>query len=496
MAAGMETNVIYCGDNLPILRNRDYFPDNSVHLIYLDPPFNSKKEYNLIYTEKSGEPSQAQVKAFSDFWRWDDAAERTYAEIVSGGAAPPTVAELIGALRQGLDESDMMAYLVMMTARLVELRRVLRDDGSLYLHCDPAAGHYLKIVMDRIFGPNRFRREVIWRSGWVSGFKSAARNWVRNHDTLLYYTKSDSFTFEKDKAYMPHPERYERRGGGGNPKGVAMDDVWTDIYSPWIMSFSKEKLGYQTQKPLALLRRVIEVSSEPGDIVLDPFCGCGTAVIAAQALGRRWIGIDITHLAVALIRERLHRSFKATFPDPRKIPVIGEPVDLNGAKALAEMEPDGREQFQWWALSLVGVHPIASEKKRGADKGIDGLRTFVADKTGKVGTIVVQVKSGHVSATQVRDLKGTMGRRGAPMGLFITLNPLTKPMNEEAVSAGFYESEFWGKRFRQVQIVTIQDLLKGKLPDLPPVAPEDVMKAHAIDEKAKQPKLIVEADAG
>lgn len=210
----MQANVLYYGDNLPLLRNHDYFPDNSVHLVYLDPPFNSKKEYNLIYTEKSGAPSQAQVQAFADFWRWDDAAEKTFAEIVSAQSAPSQVAELVGALRRGLGESDMMAYLVMMTPRLIELRRILREDGSLYLHCDAAASHYLKVVMDRIFGAKCFRREIIWRSGWVSGFKTRARNWVRNHDTLLYYTKSLDFTFNKDKAYFPHPEGYKRRGGG------------------------------------------------------------------------------------------------------------------------------------------------------------------------------------------------------------------------------------------------------------------------------------------
>ncbi|MFQ5861029.1 MAG: DNA-methyltransferase [Dehalococcoidia bacterium] len=305
----MESNVLYYGDNLPILRNREHFPSGSVHLIYLDPPFNSKKEYNLIFTERTGEPSQAQERAFTDFWRWDDAAEATYTDLVSSGAAPPRVAELIGALRRGLGENDVMAYLVMMTARLVELYRVLREDGSIYLHCDPAASHYLKVVLDQVFGPQHFRREIIWRSGWVSGFKAAAKNWVRNHDTLLYYTKSDTFTFNKDKAYTPHPEGYKRRGGGGNPRGVAMDDVWTDIYSPWIMSFSKEKLGFQTQKPLALLERIIQVSSNADDIVLDPFCGCGTAVVAAQRLGRRWVGIDATYVAVNLTQERLRQEF-------------------------------------------------------------------------------------------------------------------------------------------------------------------------------------------
>lgn len=486
----MKTNTLYYGDNLGILRNPDYFESKSVHLIYLDPPFNSKRDYNLIYTEKSGKPSQAQVQAFSDFWRWDNAAEFAFAEIVSGKVAPPEVVELIGALRKGLDESDVMAYLVMMTARLLELHRILRDDGSIYLHCDPAASHYLKIVMDRIFGPKHFRREIIWRSGWVSGYKAKARNWVRNHDTILYYIKTNKALqkFNKDSTYVPHREGYKRRGGGGNPKGIPLDDVWTDIYSPWIMSFSKEKLGFQTQKPLALLRRIIEASSSPDDIVLDPFAGCGTAVVAAQALGRRWIGIDITHLAVALVRERLHRAFRATFPDPRDLPVIGEPVDLAGAKALAEMKPDGRYQFQWWADGLVGARPV--KKQKGPDKGVDGLRTFVSEKSGTVDAVVVQVKSGKVSVTDVRDLVGTMKRREAEMGLLITLEPPTKPMKTEAVSAGFYQAELWDKKFRRVQIATIEELLAGKLPVLPPVAPDEVMNARAIDEKAAQPELL------
>lgn len=485
----MRTRTLYYGDNLPILRNTDHFPDGSVDLIYLDPPFNSKKEYNLIYTEKSGKPSEAQVKAFSDFWRWDDAAERTYAEIVQGEVAPPDVAQLISSLRDTLRESDTMAYLVMMTVRLLELKRVLKQEGSIYLHCDPAASHYLKVVMDRIFGPHRFRREVIWRSGWVSGFKARAQNWVRNHDTLLYYTKSSTFTFNKDLAYVPHAEGYKRRGGGENPKGVAMDDVWTDIYSPWIMSFSKEKLGYQTQKPLALLERIIEVSSKPGDVVLDPFCGCGTAVVAAQRLKRKWIGIDITHLAVTLMRERLHRNFKNTYPSPKDVAVIGEPTDLEGARALAGLVPDGRHQFEWWGLGLTGVRPV-NEKKRGSDKGIDGIRTFVADADGKIGTILAQVKSGHVTASQIRDLRGTMDDRSAAIGVFITLEEPTRPMTEAAVAAGFYDSMFWGKKFRRIQIITVERLLAGHVLDLPPLSADDAMSAKALDEKRQQLSLL------
>jgi site-specific DNA-methyltransferase (adenine-specific) len=308
-------NTLYHGDNLGILRG--HVPSQSVDLIYLDPPFNSGREYALLLAAPNGRAPRAHVTAFEDYWRWDDAADAAYADIAE--RAPANVATLLPALRATLGRNDLTAYLVMMTVRLLELHRVLADSGSLYLHCDPAASHYLKAVMDAIFGPTQFRREIIWRSGWVSGFKTAAKNWVRNHDVLLYYVK-DRRRFTFNKQYAPHPAGYRRRGGGGNPAGTAYDDVWTDVYSPWIMSYSQEKLGYLTQKPLALLERIILASSNPGDLVLDPFAGCGTTLHAAQKLDRRWIGIDNVSPAVAVVRKRM----AAAFPD---VPfhVQGEP---------------------------------------------------------------------------------------------------------------------------------------------------------------------------
>ena len=443
----METNVLYYGDNLRILR--DHIPTHSVDLIYLDPPFNSKKEYNLLFTEPTGGASRAQVTAFEDSWRWDESACLAYAQIIE--RAPAQVSSLISALCSALGRNDLTAYLVMMTVRLIELERVLKDTGSIYLHCDPAASHYLKVVLDAIFGPRSFRREVIWRSGWVSGFKAAAKNWVRNHDVLLYYVKSlNDVTFNKQ--YAPHPPGYQRRGGGENPAGVALDDVWTDIYSPWIMSFSQEKLGYLTQKPIALLERIIAASSNPNDVVLDPFCGCGTAVHAAQKLGRRWIGIDITHLAVALMRSRMERAFPGL-----SFTVHGEPADIESARALFEMDA---HQFQWWAVSLLRGQPTQPEKK-GGDRGVDGRLVFVDQPDGTVKRVVISVKGGTTGPSHVRDLHGVCDREDA-LGIFVCLQEPTREMSAAAAAAGTYTSPLYQRTLQKIQIVTIRELFANQ----------------------------------
>lgn len=459
-------NRLYFGDNLEVMRR--HLRDESVDLVYLDPPFNSKKDYNLIFADAKGERSTSQVQAFEDSWSWGVAAEEAYRYLtdsgVNEGKVPANVSRLIGSMRKAIGDNDVMAYIVMMAERLLELHRVLKKTGSLYLHCDPAASHYLKVTMDAIFGARNFRREVVWRSGWVSGFKAAAKNWVRNHDILLYYVKDhrEAFTFNKDKAYVPHKEGYERRGGGENPKGVALEDVWSDIFSPWIMSFSKEKLGWPTQKPRALLKRIIEVSSNHGDVILDPFCGCGTALVAAEELGRKWVGIDITPLAIAVMKSRLDEEFGL-----KNIPVEGEPADLDGAKALAA-EKGGGYKFQWWAVGKIGARPVAdSEKKKGADRGIDGEMTFLANGGTDVKRILISAKSGHVTPAMVRELRGIIEREDAAIGVLVTLNPPSAEMETEAVKAGWYKSPMWDKKFRRLQIITAEALTKGTRPDLP-----------------------------
>ena len=490
-----EGNRLYFGDNLEILRDR--IADESVDLIYLDPPFNSKKDYNLIFADASGERSTSQVQAFEDSWSWGEEAERVYQYLTNSaehqGRVSTSVSRLVGALRTGIGESDVTAYLVMMTVRLIELHRVLKPTGSIYLHCDPAASHYLKVVMDAIFGPTNFRREIIWRSGWISGFKAAAKNWIRNHDVLLYYVKDvrQPWIFNKELAYTPHPPGYQRRGGGENPKGVAIEDVWTDIFSPWIMSFSTEKLGWPTQKPVALLKRIIDVSSKPGDLVLDPFCGCGTALAACEELPqkRRWVGIDITPLAITVIKDRMRAAYGID-----NIPVDGEPADLDGAKALAA-GPNGGYAFQWWAVGKIGARPVSdAERKKGGDKGIDGELTFTDDGGAEVKRILISVKSGGVSPTMVRDLRGTVERESAAIGIFVTLNKPSPQMDQEAITAGWYDSPMWGRKFRKLQIVTAEDLLAGRRGDLPPSSVSGLRQAGRVKPTAEQQQLLLAAE--
>jgi site-specific DNA-methyltransferase (adenine-specific) len=520
----LKTNVLYYGDNLEILRK--YIPDNSIDLVYLDPPFNSKKDYNILFKENGGVESEAQVKAFTDTWHWAQTAENTYHDIVTSG--PLKIAQLIGALHDAIGQNDVMAYLVMMTTRLIELHRVLKPTGSLYLHCDPTASHYLKLVLDQIFGPANFRSEITWKR--FSGHGNVYRSYAHVHDILFFYTKGDRWTW--NQVYRPLSDKYvesffryiESETGRQyrlqnvlNPnknrpnltyewnghvrvwkwtkekmqqlhdagllvysktglikgvkqyldesKGEKLHDMWDDIRP--LGQTDDKSLGYETQKPLTLLERIIKASSNEGDIVLDPFCGCGTALVAAQKLNRRWIGIDITHLAIALMRNRLKDSFDIDAE------VVGEPVDLASAKALSRQD---RYQFQWWALSLIKARPLG-EKKKGADKGIDGVIQFIDDPSGKAKRAVVQVKSGHVGVNAIRELKAVAAHDA--LGIFITLELPTAPMQTEAISAGFYPSPGWNKDYPKIQILTVEELLHGKAVDMPPQTQTNVTFAKA-----------------
>ncbi len=534
-------NTLFYGDNLKMLR--DHVPDESVDLIYLDPPFNSNRSYNVLFKDESGSESEAQITAFEDTWHWDHKAEETYHALAT--QSPDHISRMIGAMHDFIGPNQMMAYLVMMAARLIELHRVLKPTGSIYLHCDPTASHYLKIILDTIFGAENFRNEIVWQRTNAKGL--AFTRFATNHDIILRYTKSDIFTWNPQ--YTPHdPEYIEsfykyvepetgRRytlGDITNPnkdrpnltyeflgitrvwrwtkermqeaydkgliiqshpgavprlkryldeqEGNPIGDTWIDI--PPVQSQSKELLGYPTQKPLALLERIINVSSNPGDFILDPFCGCGTAIAAAQKLDRKWIGIDITHLSIALQKYRLEAMFPGILFN-----VIGEPEDLNGAKHLAQLD---RYQFQWWALSLVKAKPLGAQEgskvgKKGSDKGIDGIIPFIDDHTGKPKRVIVQVKSGHVKSGDIRDLVGTIKREGAAMGVFITLEEPSKDMTREAVSAGYYHSPGWNEDYPIIQIMTINDLLKKVKVKMPPQygtfkQAQRITKQHATQE--------------
>jgi site-specific DNA-methyltransferase (adenine-specific) len=527
-------NQLFFGDNLEILRER--IPVASVDLIYLDPPFNSKATYNVLFAEKSGEKSAAQITAFEDTWHWGRESEAAYHEVVTLG--PRKLSDLLQALRSFLGTNDMMAYLIMMAVRLVELHRVLKPTGSIYLHCDPTASHYLKLILDAVFSQKNFRNEIIWKR---SHAHSSAKRYGPNHDVIFFYGKSSNIQWNRvfqsydqeyiDKHYRhidEHGRRYKhenptgagiRKGKtgqvwrgidpssknrhwvrppeeleqldaegkiywpnkkGGWPyikvyldemQGIAVQDVWTDI--DVINMMAKERLGYPTQKPEALLERIIRASSNEGDVVLDPFCGCGTALIAAERLQRRWLGIDITHLAITLIKNRFHDTFG---PELGPYEVIGEPADLPSAQVLAEVN---RHQFEYWALGLVDARP-GQDKKKGADSGVDGIINFQDDNSGIYKKVVLQVKSGHVAAAQVRDLKGVMEREKAPIAALLTLKPPSRPMKEEAAAAGFYEPvHFPGHRYPRLQILTIAELLAGRTLEYPRFAPSGTFKKAA-----------------
>lgn len=488
-------NTLYYGDNLEILR--EYIKDETIDLIYLDPPFNSKQSYNILFAEKNGTKSPAQIKAFEDTWHWDRKAEETYREIVEN--LPKKVADLIRAFRSFLGENDMMAYLVMMAIRLYELHRALKPTGSIYLHCDPTASHYLKLVMDAVFGVKNVKNEIIWH---YRRWTAPANRFQKLHDIIFFYTKGNNYIFNQQLTQYTNGSIERKKQGilhrfkaGEVPflvsnkeiqkEGVPENDVW---HIPFIAPSARERLGYPTQKPEALLERMIKASSNEDDLVLDPFCGCGTTIAVAEKLKRKWIGIDITHLAISLIKHRLDDSFGGVV----EYGVIGEPTDLKGAEELAREDP---YQFQWWTLGLVGARPAESEKKKGADKGIDGCIYFHDEpKMIKTKAIIIQVKCGHINRGMIDALKGVVEREGAQIGVFITLQKPTKPMRKEALSAGFYKSPS-DKDYPKIQILTIKDLINGnKNIERPPkVASNDITfkkaKGYTYN-KVKQGKLL------
>ena len=494
----MNTNQLYYGDNLDILRN--HIPDESIDLIYIDPPFNSNQAYNVIFSETDGSSSQAQIQAFEDTWRWGEITEQAYHELVV--TAPHLLVETIKSFRGFLTETNLMAYLVMMALRLVELHRALKPTGSFYLHCDPTASHYLKIILDQIFGVQNFRNEIVW---CYKRWPSKQTNFQKMHDVILRYGKSEDVIW--NQLYDDFTEQTKKRIKGGKKiehyvgksgkvliratndvsPGVAMCDYWN---IPMIAGQAKERLGYPTQKPEALLERIIKASSDEGDVVLDAFCGCGTAVAVAQQLDRRWIGIDITHLAITLLRYRLADAFG----DDVKYEIIGEPKDAESAKALAVQD---RYQFQWWALSLIRARPY-QDKKKGADEGVDGVIYYQdvdPDNPKKTLTrkIVVQVKSGKVSVRDIRELKSVVETQDAVIGIFITLNPPTQPMVKEAATAGRFQwLHVTHTTYPKIQIRTIEELLAGNSIEYPQT-PVDVTFRRAERAARQSQQLEIEA---
>lgn len=503
-------NRLYFGDNLEVMRK--HIPDESVHLIYLDPPFNSKATYNILYKSPVG--ADAQRKAFEDTWRWEDGAEEA---LDSLRRSHVTIFKMLRSLQDFLGQSDLMAYLAMMSVRLVEMHRALKPTGSLYLHCDPTASHYLKLVLDSIFGPDNFRNEITWKRTNTHG---DSKTWSRVSDIILFYTKSREFTWNTPREphsdeYIASKYRHDDHDGRGpyqldnmtspSPRpnmtyewqgypppqagwryqtetmqrlhdegriwypchpdgafdtsrrprlkrylnemsGSVMGCIWTDIKP--LNSQAEERIGYPTQKPLALLERIIAASSNPGDWILDPFCGCGTAVHAAERMGRQWTGIDVTYLAIQVIEDRI-----STWLPRARYMVEGIPQDEFAARKLAKLDP---WVFQDWAVSRVG----GQARGRGPDKGIDGEIAFLIGGQQKYGHAIISVKAGrHVGPDAIRVLKSVVVREEADMGVFICLDEPTQDMRTEAAVAG--RIELPGGTRPRIQILTARDLIAG-----------------------------------
>ena len=519
-------NKLYYGDNLEVLRK--YIKDESIDLCYIDPPFNSKRNYNQIYNNL-GKEDQAQAQAFVDTWTWDNHANEALEEIQSNyqGKFTSQTIDLIDGLTKVLGKGSLLAYLVSMTLRIVEIHRVLKSTGSFYLHCDPTASHYLKIVLDAIFCSQGgdFKNEIIWK-------RSSAHNDTKQgnvvhlgriHDVILFYTKSMNTL--RNELYESHSQEYIEKfykyrdpngrlytldnitgpGGAskGNPQyeflgitrywrysknrmeelyqqgriiqtkpgtvprykryldemqGIPLQDLWNDI-SP-ISSQARERLGYPTQKPEALLERIIKASSNKGDVILDAYCGCGTTIAVAERLERNWIGIDITYQSISLMLKRLEDSFGKNVLD--KIELNGIPKDLESAKALATKPDDRtRKEFEKWAVLTYSNNRAVINDKKGADKGVDAIAYFQGDKDNRE-KIIFQVKSGNVKSGDIRDLQGTMTLQGAALGIFITLKPPSKDMVQTAKSAGIYRGRYMSQSVDKIEIVTVQEILEQK----------------------------------
>ena len=507
-------NALYYGDNLDSLRQ--HVRDETVDLCYIDPPFNSKRTYNQIYNNIGGE-DRAQAQAFTDMWTWDERAREGFQEIIGndkGRYTPQTIA-LIKGLRDVLKEGSLLAYLVSMARRIVEIHRVLKPTGSFYLHCDPTTSHYLKLLLDCIFDRRNFRIEVIW--DYSFRLMNLPSFYNRKHDDILFYAKSDESVFHMPKTTWTREDIIRTRkqqihtdkdgeewiwmpGGKGHSKnklkkltdimeeGKAVSDVWQ---IPVISSSSNERMGYPTQKPEVLLERIISASTDPGGTVLDAYAGCGTTVAVAQRLGgRQWIGMDITYQSIALILKRLEDAFGKDVA--AAVLLNGIPQDMESATALARKADDRtRKEFEKWAVLTYTENRGAINEKKGADAGIDGTAYFLttASETDKM---VFQVKSGHVGRGDIAKLNSDRQREGAELATLITLEDSTSAMRLEANSTGVYHHTLMGRQYPCVQIVTVREIIEDhKRLDLPLSLPM-LKSAPKVPRRPEQGQLALE----
>jgi len=564
-----QKNRLFYGDNLGVLRK--HIASGSVDLCYIDPPFNSKRNYFQIYTNQGSE-DRAQAQAFVDTWEWgSDAIEGfkwlTDVSRLNGDPLNPSAAvltrqtvALIRGLSEVLGEGSLFAYIVHMTQRIVEIHRVLKPTGSFYLHCDPTASHYLKLVCDAVFcgQGGEYLGEVIWRR---TNSRSTTGRWPRLHDVILQYSRSFNWTFVPQTALgelakTPHtlitgadgkkyntfeltgagltqdgesgrpwrgfsPAAMGRHWGynhaqleewvagdlihfpknGGFPRRraeqpfdahnrlVTVGDVWSDIDR--LNQTAKERLGYPTQKPEALLERIVRASSNEGDVVLDAYCGCGTTVAVAQRLGRRWIGIDVTYQSIALILKRLEDRYPADWSQIEAgIVLDGIPRDISSARALANKTDDRtRKEFEKWAILTYSRNQARINEKKGADAGIDGIAYFLLDRETN-GKAIFQVKSGGANRATLATLNSDRQREKAEFGILISMDPATKAMRDEIAAAGTYKHPLLNREDDRIQVVTIEEILDGKRLDLPMARGDAVKSAAAISAADDQISLL------
>ena len=531
-------NQLWYGDNLTIMQG---MKKHSVDLIYLDPPFNSKQNYNLLYTTMTGKPVPEQVEAFCDTWEMDaqkEAIARTMPVLMRDHGIDDYYVDFwrlwMNALRT--TQPHLLAYLIFMVQRLLHMKSILRPTGSIYLHCDPTASHYIKVMMDGIFGHDNFRNEIIWQRTNAHG---RAKKWGPIHDVILFYSAGDKYTWNRTfQKYEPSyiASHYKLRdehgtyrlvtldgpglrgGGSGQPwrgvdpgakgrhwelppdralpkwfkhplgyadmsvqerldvldnagvivwptrgklpnykryldvsEGNAIQDVITDI--PAVNSQADDRLGYPTQKPVPLLDRIIKASTNKGDVVFDPFCGCGTTIYSAAKNERKWIGVDIAILSIKLVRDNLVGP-KFRLVEGHDYEVDGIPVSVEGAQELFDKDPS---TFQNWFVERVGGFPMT---RKSGDRGIDG-RIYFETRAG-LREMMIQVKGGkHVRPTDVRDLRGVLEREdNAELAGFLSITPPTKAMLSEAAEAGTYE--YQGVQYPRIQFLTTEDVLVGK----------------------------------
>jgi site-specific DNA-methyltransferase (adenine-specific) len=534
-------NKLYFGDNLEILKSLyKEHPQGFIDLIYIDPPFNSKRNYNVLFESVDMADTKAQKEAFADTWS-NVSYMDTLNEILE---LNKNLYDFLKALDKMSNNKSSVSYLTTMTIRLIYMHKLLKDTGSFYLHCDTTMSHYLKMICDFIFSEKNFRNEIIWKRTNSKGL--AFTRMAQNHDSILYYSKSDKMTFNIQ--YLPHDEKYlsdfykytepdtgriYRLGDLTNPnkdrpnltyeflgitrvwrwtkermeeaykngivvqtkpgavpalkryldeqEGTPVDDCWMDIAN---VQSSKEKLGYPTQKPLELLERIIKASSNEGDVVADFFCGCGTTITVAERLKRQWVGVDISHLAVKLMANRLINAFgkdvKTTFE------IFGFPKDIDSAKELAENTSGGRLKFEEWIVEVM-LHGILNENKN--QMGYDGYFTFDVQGEKQIG--MIEVKSGGATSTQLNHFIKTVESKNGSIGVFVCFEKqITKNMRIIAKDEGFYNEAVFGHHYPKIQIISVESLVNGDTINIPistkttfKVAPKEisVSKQHKLD---------------